>query len=351
MNDENTYYCGWDIGGAHLKLAGLSEGLELQWIEQIACPLWLGVEHLEKAIKALIVRRRLTEANHGFTMTGELCDSFGDRVKGVGEIVDCLAALFDPHKSHIFGLNNQWYEFKNISGRELDIASANWYATASYCAQKINQGVIIDIGSTTTDLVPIIDGKVAAVGEDDFSRLKNFELVYTGVVRTPVAAMVDTLPYRNESIPIVAEYFANAADIYRILQSLPPEADMYDTADGNDKSINSSATRLFRMICRDYAEELAEAKVMAAAASEAQLERLMIALAHQLERHDMSAKNTTVVGLGCGAMLADNLAQRCGLDFMLFSELLASVAASEPAELAPDVCGPAVAVAFGLAGR
>ena len=351
MTDPNIHYCGWDIGGAHLKFAGLSKDLKLQCIEQVACPLWLGVEHLEKAIKELIARRRLTEANHGFTMTGELCDSFGDRVTGVRQIVDCLAALFEPHKSQIFGLNNQWYELDNISGCELGIASANWYATASYCAQKIKQGLIIDIGSTTTDLVPIVDGNVATIGEDDFSRLKNFELVYTGVVRTAVAAIVDTLPYRDESIPVVAEYFANAADIYRILQCLPPKADMYDTADGKDKSIISSATRLFRMICRDYADELAEAEIMAAAASEAQLDRLMIALVHQLERHHMDAEKSIIVGLGCGAMLAKNLAQRCGLDFKLFSELVPCATAGVFDEPNPEVCGPAVAVAFGLAER
>ena len=270
---------------------------------------------------------------------------------GVHQIVDCLAALFEPYNSQLFGLNNQWHELDNISGCELGIASANWYATASYCARKIKQGLIIDIGSTTTDLVPIVEGKVAALGEDDFSRLKNFELVYTGVVRTAVAAIVDTLPYRNESIPVVAEHFANAADIYRILQCLPPKADMYDTADGKDKSINSSATRLFRMICRDFSGELEEAKIMAAAASEAQLARLRTALGHQLERHHMSAEKTIIVGLGCGAMLAKNLAQRCGLDFRLFSELVPSVATSGFDELNPEVCGPAVAVAFGLAER
>ena len=69
MNNANIHYCGWDIGGAHLKFAGLSKDLELQCIEQVACPLWLGVEHLETAIKELIARRRLTKASHGFTMT------------------------------------------------------------------------------------------------------------------------------------------------------------------------------------------------------------------------------------------------------------------------------------------
>ena len=351
MTNENIRYCGWDIGGAHLKLAGLSENGELQCVEQVACPLWLGLEHLELAINQLSAQKGLAAATHGFTMTGELCDSFGDRVNGVNQIVACLASLFDPQNILVFGLNDSWYSLDDTKGAEFGIASANWYATASYCAKRVNQGVVIDIGSTTSDLVPLANGHVVARGKDDFSRLQQLELVYTGVARTAIASIVETLPFRNELIPIVAEYFANSADVYRILECLPQNADLYDTADGRDKSIASSAARLFRMICRDYAGELDEAKQMAKAVSEAQLERLSLALMHQMTEHGLSTAKTTVVGLGCGAMLTEDLARRCGLDFVLFNELVPEVSVSEAGCVGPNVCGPAVAVAYALAER
>ena len=49
--------------------------------------------------------------------------------------------------------------------------------------------LLIDVGSTTADVVPIVAGRVAATGRNDLERLQAGELVYTGVLRTNLAAI------------------------------------------------------------------------------------------------------------------------------------------------------------------
>ena len=56
-------------------------------------------------------------------------------------------------------------------------------------------GRFMDIGSTTTDLVPLVAGAVAAVGEDDAGRLAAGELAYTGLTRSFVMAMAPRAPF------------------------------------------------------------------------------------------------------------------------------------------------------------
>ena len=70
----------------------------------------------------------------------------------------------------------------------MDIASANWHACAALIAGKHTSALFVDLGSTTTDIVPIVDGKVAARGYTDAQRLAAGELIYTGLVRGFVMA-------------------------------------------------------------------------------------------------------------------------------------------------------------------
>ena len=43
------------------------------------------------------------------------------------------------------------------AGMATDVASANWHATASLVAKLMGDGLFVDMGSTTTDLIPIRD--------------------------------------------------------------------------------------------------------------------------------------------------------------------------------------------------
>ncbi len=277
MNKVSFDYCGWDIGGAHLKFAGVSSDGELVVAKQLKCPLWLGIENMVQAIKQIKCEYALEQAEHAITMTGELCDNFENRTTGVHEIMSGITKELNPLSCLLYGLNNRWYPInEEVPWR--DLASANWHASASFVGRKKKNAMVVDFGSTTVDVIPVAGGRVVSKGRDDFSRLKFRELVYTGMVRTPVSSIVRFLPFERELIPVVAESFANAADVYRMLDLLPESADLYPAMDGGGKSRADSARRLLRMIGRDFDNELATAETMAKHASESQLELVQEAL-------------------------------------------------------------------------
>ena len=144
---------------------------------------------------------------------------------------------------------------EKATGHYIKIASANWLASATYAARNIQNALFIDIGSTTTDIVEVRDHEVANNGYTDEQRLIEKELVYCGVVRTPVFAIIKAAQVKGQSIPIINEYFANTADVYRLTRELPTYVDLGETLDGRNKDVASSATRLARMFANDAKQD------------------------------------------------------------------------------------------------
>ena len=93
--------------------------------------------------------------------------------------------------------------------------------------------------------------RLHAHGNNDQTRLRFDELVYTGVIRTPIMALTSKAIFNDQLQNIVAENFATTADIYRILGYLKDSNDLMETSDGEDKSVSSSIRRLARMIGAD----------------------------------------------------------------------------------------------------
>ena len=354
QSHEPIRLCGWDVGGAHLKFAGLSSDLRLVASEQLICPLWQDRAHLHAAISTIHTRYQISQARHAVTMTGELCDSFITRRDGIRLITEVLNDAFESGEFSLYGLHGKWISPENLGMQILDIASANWSASAHFIASRIESAIVVDIGSTTTDIICIHDGEVRTRGVDDFSRLKYHELVYTGLVRTPIAALVDSLPYAGDKIPVVAETFATVADAHRILGNMPAHADLYPTADGEAKSVVASARRLFRMIGRDYEGEIDQARLMAAHVQECQLQSINRVIEERLREMYGNMPDTVVVGMGCGAGLVELLAQRNRLNYCAFDSFIETseeFAKQSGDSISPSVCGPAIAVAFEYARR
>lgn len=347
-----VHTCGWDIGGAHLKFAALSADKTLLAAEQLCCPLWQDLAHLEQAIGVLNNKYDLASARHAVTMTGELCDNFKNREEGVRAIVQTLNRELPSQNYRLYSHAGGWIDPHHCVPNTSLIASANWNASAQLVSRHLDTAIVVDIGSTTTDVICVKDGSVQTRGHDDFNRLKNAELVYTGLVRTPVAAIVSDLPFDDENIPVVAETFATTADVYRILDCLHEDADLYPSADGGPKTREGSARRLFRMIGRDYSGESDQACRMAERVRTTQLERIGMAINKHVHARYPSTVDLNLVGMGCGEALVGLLAEEFGLVYRSFASLLQI---SERAEindrlLKANVCGPAVAVAFELAG-
>ncbi len=328
---------GWDIGGAHLKAARVSHG-RVEAVVQAATPLWLGLGSLETALDAL--RAELGPADrHAVTMTGELCDAFPSRREGVAGLAAIAADHLAPAAPSLYAGRAGFVELGEAGAHAADIASANWHASAALVGLKLRDALFIDIGSTTTDIIPVAAGEVAAIGYSDAERLASGELIYTGMTRSFVMALASQAPFRGAWTPLMNEYFANSADVHRVLHRLPDGADKMATADGREKSLEASRSRLARMIGREGDEGApSEWDGLAAWFAEAQIRQIADAASLRLSRNDVAVA-APVVAAGVGESLAAEVARRLRRPCIGFSSLIGA-----PAEASH--CAPAVAVAW-----
>jgi probable H4MPT-linked C1 transfer pathway protein len=304
---------GWDIGGAHLKMVVLDESGAVLHAHQLPCPLWKGLNHLEDAINDAqkhALRANIhaaSRAHHSVTMTGELVDLFANRHEGVVEISNLATKLLGKKTLYYAAsLPNQNHGFvrpERVSEVWQQIASANWHASASALATHVSDALLVDIGSTTTDIITISNGKVTATSLSDASRMADDSLVYTGVVRTPVMALAQKIVFENVETNVAAEYFATMADVYRLTGELLPEFDQAETADGKGKTLQMSARRLARMIGHDVETYDFETWInLAITCKKLQMQQIKTAVMKHLK------PNMTILGAGAGSFLVKQIA-------------------------------------------
>ncbi|MCB1800415.1 MAG: hypothetical protein KDI82_01885 [Gammaproteobacteria bacterium] len=332
---------GWDVGGAHLKVAAIGSDDSLLWVRQLPLPLWRGLSHLDETVSQIAKVDDLSRYEHVVTMTGELVDLFDDRKDGVVTLATRLQGLLPTPEFRLYAGGRGWVVPSQAASAALDIASANWHATAAWLARCHPRGVLVDIGSTTTDILAFHDGEVAHRGFSDRERLASEELVYTGIVRTPVMAVAQRVPLQGEWLSLANEHFATMADVYRVLELLPANADQHDTADGRDKSLQSSMRRLARMVGADVQDaNPSEWHCLAAYIAERQMDSIANACWRQLSRPGVG--RATLFGAGIGKFLVHPLAQRLGCDT---ADLDALLGRPQFGDLPAASCAPAVAVA------
>jgi probable H4MPT-linked C1 transfer pathway protein len=288
-----------DIGGANLKAAD-GEGFAVSEI----FPLWEQPGQLAESLRTLIAL--VPKVDHiAATMTGELADCFTTKTEGVHAILNALEQAVDHRHTRIYLTSGMLVAVPVARRQPLLAAASNWHALAKFAGRfaPSGAGMLIDIGSTTTDIIPLSDGVPTTIGRTDTNRLLNGELVYTGVERTPVCAILNATPFRGRKCPIAAEFFATTGDVYLTLGHLPEEPVNFHTADRKPTTKEAARSRLARCICSDgetFTE--ADAKSMSEAACERQVSRISIALKHVLNR--MPQPPAVVILSGRGEFLA-----------------------------------------------
>ena len=336
-------FIGWDIGGAHLKLAVVDKSGMINKAMQFPSPLWLGMKYLEQALDSA-AQHIPSEGKviHVITMTAELVDIFYDRRAGVLQLVSRFTQRFGNHVK-VYAGRSGLLDPSSVETHAEEISSANWYATANYAASQLADGILLDVGSTTTDIIPFKSGSCCQRGSTDQERLQYNELVYTGIIRTPVMAIVDRVPYKGEWQSLMAECFSTMADIYRLTGELNENDDMMVPPDGAAKTPDASRKRLARMLGTDAGERenLSDWRQVALFIAEKQLQQITQALFHVLSNKTMT-DHTPLIGAGCGRFLVKKLAHRTGHPYKDFAELLD---VGNAFQMAAASCAPAVSIA------
>jgi probable H4MPT-linked C1 transfer pathway protein len=234
-----TAVLGLDIGGANLKAAH-SDGAAVSR----PFPLWKRPGDLAPALRNLV--GDLPPADRvAVTMTGELCDCFPSSRAGVLQILDAVSAALPSIPTYIWRTDGRFVSIDEARADPRPCAAANWLALAAFAGRFAPTGpaLLVDVGSTTTDLVPLADGVPVPTARTDPERLKAGELVYTGVRRTPACALLGAGG--------AAEFFATTLDVYLLLEQIAEDEHDTDTADGRPATREYAHRRLARMLCGD----------------------------------------------------------------------------------------------------
>ncbi|GFO71924.1 hypothetical protein BJAS_P1765 [Bathymodiolus japonicus methanotrophic gill symbiont] len=344
-NIKTPVFIGWDIGGAHLKAAWLNAYGEVIAVYQEPCPLWQGLNKLEKALTAILIQLPRQAVQHIITMSGELVDLFSTRAEGVVEIIALMQRVLEQQALQVYAGRKGFILAADVLAEDIDdIASANWLASVSYVARQLEQGLLVDIGSTTTDILLFQHQQPDVLGYTDFQRLASAELVYTGIVRTAVMAVSQEVHFAGQAVGVMSEYFASTADIYRLTNELNELHDQSTTADGQAKTRQASARRLARMIGCDAEDfPVAQWRQLAHIIREQQLCRIQLACEKQLQRA-APASIPRLIGAGIGRFLVREIADKLGMEYIDFDALFTMPAQKTSMQIAD--CAPAVAVAY-----
>ena len=323
---------GWDIGGVNTKVARLEPGPNGPVLETVSVP--YEIKRDPSALMETLVQAAGSVGGkpgdrHAVTMTAELSQAFRTKREGVGFVLDALQAAFPGASLHIYSAENSFLAPQQARELPLAIGAANWAAPAWLVARSTPTCVLIDMGTTSTDLTPIVDGRVVAQGRTDPERLLSGELVYTGALRTPVEAVAHKVPLWGGSAGVAADGFALIGDAHLWLGRLPPEDYTCPTPDGRPPTRESAGERLARVVCgdRDLLDEFA-VNVIALALAEAQLQTLASSLERILARWPL-IHGAMVAGLG--ASIAADAAKALGLNIIPLDGLLKPAARNAPA--------------------
>ena len=331
----------WDIGGAHLKAAHLFQSGSCLETAEWSTPLWKGLDSLRYAMAEAHEKFRITTSSRQVaTTTAELVDYFPDRKEGLAKITDILSE--SGELIHLYAVDKRFLPLQNIAGNERYIASANWHATASFVAKRVSNGLLMDIGSSTTDIIPFGNGAIKSQSITDHQRLCAGELLYIGVIRTPVMAMVQQVNFAGKSVPIMAELFATAEDVYQLSGKIKINESEHDSADGKNKSLTSAARRLARMLALDLGLDtnIEAVKSMAMDIAEQQYKDIGKALDRQLKLLNQTSK-LSLVGAGHGRFIIEALARDKGIEYLEIESLYDCEQAKPSSN-----CATAVALAY-----
>lgn len=330
---------GVDVGGAHIKHAVCRNGRELARAVVTPFEIFRQKDELPAALHQ--IRAGTSPGAVALTMTGELSDVFRSRAEGVRFILRAAGEAFDGANIRVVESAGRLVSMNAAMRKPMSVASANWAATARWAAAALDEAIIVDIGSTTTDLLPVKGGSPAVIGRTDFERLKNGELLYTGYLRTNAAAVLSTAVIGCGQIRVCPEYFAVVGDAHLYLGDIKPVAYTSPTPDGGPKTRRGAAVRLARLVLSDPAK-IGEAGVRGIARQIVEAQRRTLAGAIEAISRRRGLGGSPVILAGSGAAV-----YRKYLKKELRGRILDKVGEVDAARLDPAACSAAALAAEG----
>jgi probable H4MPT-linked C1 transfer pathway protein len=326
---------GLDVGGANLKAAHTNGAARSR-----PFALWKDPAGLAAALRVLIAEMPPADGL-AVTMTGELCDCFETKRQGVASILAAVEDAAAGKPVGVWTIDGHFVDLPAAREAPLKAAAANWLALATFAGgfAPVGPAVLLDVGSTTTDIVPVLNGRPIPQGYTDRQRLAYGELVYTGVRRTPVCAVLDRF---GTCGGIAAELFATTLDAYVMLGMILGDPADHSTADGRPATVANAHARMARMLCADVESSTEYERLrLAEAVMHAQLSKIDWGVATAIR--ELPSRPKVAMLTGEGAFLAEAVLARvdwfrsCQVRHILEPEAACAACACAVAVLAAEL--------------
>lgn len=248
------------------------------------------------------------------TMTAELCDVFSSKEEGVVFLVQLVQEVFPRIPIYVWTTKGVFLRPEEIKKAPLEAAAANWLASATALAHSplfsYEGAILADMGSTTTDILPVAKGAVQVRGKTDMERLLSGELIYTGLLRTSIAGLTDCFYVDGVPCRVVNEYFSVTGDVYRILGRLTEEEYDFPAPDGGSRDLPGCAKRIARMVSAEP-EDLGWEKIcsMARYIQEKQIQKIVESILRIISRKEI-AQPQLLITTGQGSFILEEAARR-----------------------------------------
>ncbi|HOI13879.1 MAG TPA: hydantoinase/oxoprolinase family protein [Methanoculleus sp.] len=266
---------GIDIGGANLKVVD-DAGVHIHY-----CPLWQG------APLADLLKPYAGPA--AVVMSGELADCFTSKMEGIRWIVGAVREVIPDA---VFYGTDAAFHTRPVP----ELAAANWLASADYLREEYADAVLLDVGSTTADIIPL-NCFESLKGLTDTRRLQEQYLVYTGMLRTNVATLVSSVTLDGTVTPVSTEYFAASADVHLVLGHIAPADYTSPAPDNGEKTVDAALRRLARVVCADL-DEIGREGALEVARQFWEVQRTLVARAVEHARSRCGAGRVVTAGIG-----------------------------------------------------
>jgi len=266
---------GIDIGGANLKVVD-DAGVHIHY-----CPLWQGAplaDLLEPYAEPAAV-----------VMSGELADCFANKIEGIRWIVDAVQRVIPD--AAFYGTDAAFHA-RPVPA----LAAANWLASADYLREEYRDAVLLDVGSTTADVIPL-NCFEDLKGLTDTRRLQKQYLVYTGMLRTNVATLLSSVMLDGIVTPVSTEYFAASADAHLVLGHIAPVDYTCPAPDSGEKTVDAALRRLARVVCADI-DEIGNSGALQVARQFWEVQRTLIVRAAGRALFRSGAERVITAGIG-----------------------------------------------------
>ena len=180
---KDKLYLGWDIGGANTKVCVFDKNYKIINQHTKNIKVWSNFSEIRVFLKYISSFYSNFDVYNFITITAESCDNFKNRNLGMTEILS-NCSNYIKGKTLFFANNGKYVNYDTAIKSTEKLFSTNWILTSKFLNYKKNIDLIIDVGSTTTDIIfkdMNIENNI-----NDHMRLTNKTLLYLGVVRTPL---------------------------------------------------------------------------------------------------------------------------------------------------------------------